>query len=109
MELTPWPCLRNWFASLHLLGPGVHTPAPLGVPCRVAGGYPPAMHEVVQRAKVEVYPDFVQDGLEPGIERRTVLRYHESGPDRAQALGRVVGPLGNEVLRLRAHDGLLCP
>ncbi len=34
------------------------------------------MHEVVQYAEIEGHPDFVEDRLEPGVERLTVLAYH---------------------------------
>jgi hypothetical protein len=67
------------------------------------------MHEVVQRGEIEVHPDLVQDCLEPGVERRTVLTDHQGGPDLAQALGRIVRLSRDEVVRLRGHPGLFSP
>lgn len=70
-DLAPRPCLRGRLAAKNLLGSGVHGPAAFRVACRVAGRDPPAVHEVVQYAEIEVHPDFVEGRLEPGVERLT--------------------------------------
>ena len=75
-------------------------------PVPIAGGYPPAMHEFVQHVEIEAHPDLVKHSLQPGVERLTVLAYHQGGPDAAQVPGRTKRP-SEEVVRLRAHPGLL--
>src|SRR5450755_1170669 len=105
-DLPPRSCRRRRLTSQNLLGSGVHAPAAFRVTCRITGRYPPAMHEVVQDAEIEVYPDLVKHRLKPSVERLTVLAYHQGGPDGAQALGRIGRPSREEVVRLRGHLGL---
>jgi hypothetical protein len=54
------------------------------------------VHEVVQHAEIEIHPDLVKHRLKPGVERLTVLAYHQGGPDGAQALGRTGRPPGRK-------------
>jgi len=105
-DLPPRSGRRRRLVSQNLLGAGVHAPAAFRVPCRITGRYPPAMHEVVQHAEIEVHPNLVKHRLKPSVERLTVLAYHQSGPDGAQALGRIGRPSREEVVRLRGHLGL---
>ena len=94
-------------AGKNLLGSGMHAPATLRVPRRIASGYPPAMQEVIQHSEVEVHPHLVQDRLEPRVERLKVLWHHQGSPDGAQGLGRIRRPGRDQVARLRRHLGLL--
>src|SRR5450432_3440422 len=65
------------------------------------------MHKVVQHAEIEVHPDFVQNRLQPGVERLTILPHHQGGPDGTKTLRRFRHHPRNNVMRLRTHLSLL--
>jgi hypothetical protein len=61
------------------------------------------MYEVVQNSEIETHPDFVQNRLQPGIERLTVLRHHQGRPDSTKTLDKIRRRSRDEVMRLRGH------
>jgi hypothetical protein len=106
-DLAPRSGLGRRLAGLNLLGSGVHPLTAFRVPSRIAGGDPPAVNEVVQHTEIKVHSDLIENCLEPGIERLSVLVHHQSGPDGTEALGRIRQPTRDKVMRLRNHAGLL--
>jgi hypothetical protein len=102
-DLTPRPPCRDGFPGGDLAGAGVHPPTPFGVVSRVASRDPPAMHEVVQHAKVKVHADLVEHRFQPGVESCAILGHHQRGPDRPQTLGRLGRAARGEVMWLCGH------